>query len=122
MADRSGRAVLVEFYGEEMALLPNEGPWHQATNFLQAAVTFDKVSAGPAAATGYCARYDRIYTAMAAADGQLATQEALDLLASVAQSNTQWSIVYGLETGQVSVIMGREWDDVESFRLGMDRP
>ncbi len=36
MADRSGRAVLVEFYQGEVVLMPNEDPWHQATNFLRA--------------------------------------------------------------------------------------
>jgi len=34
IADRSGRAVLAEFYQGELYLLPNDQPWHLATNFF----------------------------------------------------------------------------------------
>ena len=41
LADRSGRALLVEFYQGEMVVTPNEAAWHQATNFLRAAAGDD---------------------------------------------------------------------------------
>jgi hypothetical protein len=109
VADRQGRAVLVEFYEGEMVLMPNENPWHQATNFLRA-------SAGESA-EGECPRYDRILEDLSAAEGKLERQEAMDLLAAVAQSTTQWSVVYNSSSGSIDVVMGQEFEDVHTFQL-----
>jgi hypothetical protein len=100
LADATGRSVLVEFYQGEMVLIPNETNWHLATNFLRSSVgEFDQ---------GQCWRYDTIAQRLAQAEGRLTTQEAMALLDDVSQSNTQWSIVYGITTGEISVAMGRK--------------
>jgi hypothetical protein len=109
LADVSGRSVLVEFYRGEMVVTPNETPWHLATNFLRA-------SAGESAA-GQCSRYDRLSRRLTEAGGQMSTLEAMDLLASVAQEGTQWSIVYGMSTGEVRVSVGRRYDNTHRFAL-----
>jgi hypothetical protein len=109
LADRVGSAVLVEFYQGEVVLMPNGNPWHQATNFLRA-------SAGDSA-EGECWRYDRIHEALSAAGGKLDRQEAMDLLATVAQPNTQWSVVYNASSGGLDVAMGREYDSPHAFQL-----
>jgi len=113
MADSSGRSVLVEFYQGEMTVIPNETPWHQATNFLRA-------SAGESA-EGQCWRYDRISQRLTEAEGQLTVQGAMDLLAAVAQEGTQWSVVYGMSTGDVKVTMGQKYDNVHTFHMGSAR-
>jgi hypothetical protein len=110
VADRSGRAVLVEFYEGEVVIMPNENPWHQATNFLRA-------SAGDSP-EGQCGRYDRIHEALSDAEGRLERQEAMDLLAAVAQSTTQWSVVYNINSGSIDVAMGRKYDSPHAFQLG----
>jgi hypothetical protein len=110
VADRSGRAVLVEFYRGKAVIMPNENPWHQATNFLRAS-TGDSPQ-------GHCRRYDRIHAALSAAGGRLDRQEAMDLLASVAQPSTQWSVVYNASDGSIDVVMGRDYEDVHTLRLG----
>jgi hypothetical protein len=109
IADSSGRSALVEFYQGEMVVMPNEAPWHVATNFLRA-------SAG-ASPEGACWRYDTISRRLAEAEGRLTAQEAIDLLAEVSQEGTQWSVVYGMGTGDVQVIMGRQYDNVHTFPL-----
>jgi hypothetical protein len=109
VADATGRAVLIEFYQGEIVVKANEEPWHRATNFLRA-------EAGESA-EGWCWRYDRIGERMAKSGGRLATDEALELLAEVAQGNTQWSVVYGMSSGQISVVMGRAYDRVHTFQL-----
>jgi len=38
LADSTGHSALVEFYQGEMVVIPNETPWHLATNFLRASV------------------------------------------------------------------------------------
>ena len=108
IADRSGRAVLVEFYQGRRHVFPNEHPWHLATNFLRASV--DDPS-------GQCRRYDALDRRLVESEGRLSSQEAMDLLSQVAQGNTQWSALYDLTAGRVSVAMGRDYQDVHTFRL-----
>jgi hypothetical protein len=47
----------------------------------------------------------------------LSTPEAMDLLAEVSQPGTQWSVVYGLSSGDVEVTMGRAFDRPHRFHL-----
>jgi hypothetical protein len=109
IADRTGRSVLVEFYRGEMAVIPNDVPWHQATNFLRA-------SAGETA-EGICWRYDTISQRLSDHEGRLNIREAIDLLKDVSQDETQWSVVYGISTGEVGVAMGRRFDTFYTFWL-----
>ena len=111
IADSSGRSVLVEFYEGEMAFVPNEEPWHLATNHLRAIAD----ETGPSG----CRRYDRMRQRLADAEGRLTLRMAMELLEAVAQGDTQWSIVYGMSTGRVEVSMGREYDNVHAFDLSV---
>ena len=111
IADAAGRSVLVEFYAGEMALIPSPGgkAWHLATNHLRS-----RVDAGEPSG---CWRYDAIERRLAAAEGALAISDALELLAEVAQENTQWSVVYDLSAGGVHVAMGQAYENQHVFRL-----
>ncbi len=109
LADRSGKAVLVEFYQGAMVLIPNQDPWHQATNFLR--------SAYGDSAEGVCDRYDKIADRLSSTEGQLDMAGAKGLLEDVSQILTQWSIVYGLNDGELRVIMGRKYDQALPFQL-----
>jgi hypothetical protein len=115
LSDRSGRAALVEFYRGEMAVLPNEQPWHLATNFLRTAVD----PAKKASTKGQCWRYDRIEGILSEMGGRLGPGEALDLLGRVAQDSTQWSIVYNQHSGDVLVAMGRQYGDPHTLHLSL---
>jgi hypothetical protein len=111
IADSSGRAALVEFYQGEVIVLGNEKPWHVATNFLRSSVK--------GSATGQCWRYDTVSQRLGEAEGRVTMQEAGDLLARVSQPGTQWSIVYGMSTGDVTVTMGKQYDR-PSHRFHLD--
>ncbi len=108
LADRSGRSVLVEFHRGQVITLPNESPWHLATNFLRASVS------DPA---GQCWRYDALAARLTQAKGQLTAPEATDLLAQVSQEGTQWSVVYEMSSGDINVAMGRKYKDVHTLHL-----
>jgi hypothetical protein len=116
IADASGRSSLVEFYAGEMVLVarPEGKPWHLATNHLRATLDEGEPSG--------CWRYDTIQRRLAAAEGSLAVDEALNLLAEVAQENTQWSVVYDLSAGGVHVAMGQAYEKVHPLRLGRASP
>jgi hypothetical protein len=111
IADRSGRSVLVEFYEGEVVVSPNEETWHLATNFLRASVGVS--------AQGECWRYDRIEGRLAEAGGKITPQDAMGLLADVSQANTQWSIVYGMSTGDITVTMARQYDEPHVLHLNL---
>ena len=109
IADVSGQAALVEFYQSEMHVLYNQDAWHQATNFLRAS-TGDSPG-------GHCWRYDKISERLEASNGKLSSLKAINLLADVSQGGTQWSIVYGMSTGDIHVAMGQAYDDVHILQL-----
>ena len=101
IADSTGRAILVEFYQGKINLIPNDTPWHLATNYLQSAVEETQ---------GQCNRYDIIANEMEKVDGQLSATGGLDLLSGVTQPGTQWSILYHMSSGEIDVVMGRQFD------------
>jgi len=109
ITDRSGRSVLVEFYQGEMVVISNEVPWHQVTNFLR--------SSSVESAEGICWRYDAIHRWMENNAGQVTLLEAIDLLKEVSQEGTQWSIVYGINAGDIHVVMGQRYQNIHSFQL-----
>lgn len=111
IADSSGEAVLVEYYEGEMVVIPNANDWHMATNHLRAAVAAGQRST--------CWRYDGLDEELTQSEGRLTMQEALDLLEAVSQSNTQWSIVYGIGSGEIRVVMDRQYEMVHEFHLDL---
>ncbi len=114
VADRASEAALIEFYRGEMIVTYNEGPWHQATNFLRAAIE--------GSPQGQCWRYDRISERLDATNGQLSPISAMDLLAEVSQDSTQWSVVYDFAGGDIRVVMDRAYEKVHAFQLELTAP
>ncbi len=112
IADASGDSVLVEYFEGEIHEFPGEIGWHLATNFLVAAAD---------STVGQCRRYDTVAAALEARAGSLHPDEAVDLLREVSQSNTQWSVVYGLRSGDIRIAMGRDYENLEVLRLEMDK-
>lgn len=82
-------------------MISNADPWLVATNFL--------ISEAGTSPQGNCWRYDLISGQLREGNGQLNTRQALDLLSEAAQESTQWSVVYGISTGEVQVVMGRDY-------------
>jgi choloylglycine hydrolase len=109
VADASGHAVLIEYYEGEMVVIPNEASWHLATNFLRASVG--------GSAAGKCWRYDKMDQRLTEVAGRIDPQQAMELLADVSQDNTQWSVVYGMTSGELRVSMGRQYHDWHIFHL-----
>ncbi|MGC9347113.1 MAG: linear amide C-N hydrolase [Anaerolineae bacterium] len=113
IADPSGRSVLVEFYDGEMVAISNDGPWHATTNFYRAAVA----EGGPSP----CRRYDTLVDRLEERSGRLTAAEAMSLLSDVAQQNTQWSVIYGMQSGEIRVVLGRQYERVHALHLTPSR-
>lgn len=114
MADRTGKSALVEFYNGGMQVLYNEQPWHLATNFLLSSIYDPKA--------GNCWRYNKIVAQLTEANGQVDVEMAMQLLADVAQENTQWSIIYQMSNGLTNIAMGQQYQDTHQFQLGLVNP
>ncbi len=111
IADRSGQSALVEFYQGKIHIVSSDKPWHLATNFL--------VSSVGDSTAGQCPRDDRIDQQLSTSAGSIDAAEAMQLLRDVSQANTQWSIVYSLSTGEISVTMGQEYSRMPTFHLDL---
>jgi hypothetical protein len=110
IADKSGQSALVEFFQGEMKVIYNSEPWQGATNFLISEESGDPES--------QCWRYARISEEMGKNDGSLTDWDSLRLLKNIAQNNTQWSVVYGISTGEIKVVMSRIYGNVHKYELG----
>jgi hypothetical protein len=110
LADATGDAALVEYYAGEIRVVRTPNDWHHATNFLLS--EFESPD-------GRCARYDTITEELESNGGDLDADAALGLLERVAQPHTQWSLVYGITSGDIHVVMGRAYGQVHAFSLEM---
>ena len=109
IADVSGRSAIVEFVGGEMIVHRNEEPWQVSTNFI--------IHGSGAPGNAACWRYNRVYDRLEDTAGRLNEEAAMNLLQSVSQSHTIWSMVYDMRTGEVYTAVGGDYDDVEKFHL-----
>jgi len=95
----AGESALVEFYQGNMVVFRNEQDWQTATNFL--------VASTDGHPQGQCWRYDAISQRLQELQGRIAVPEAIQLLKTVSQDSTQWSVIYHVTSGDVEVVMGR---------------
>jgi hypothetical protein len=110
IASASGDSAVVEFYQGEMVAFRNESQWQVATNFLLASTNGN--------AQGQCWRYDLIERRLNELGGRVSTKNAFRLLEDVSQDHTQWSILYHMTSGDLEVVMGREYTrKVHTFHL-----
>ena len=112
VADASGQSAVIEFVDGKTNVLWNEDPWQVATNFLLSGYK-------PEEARVLCPRYARAYEALQEADGAISKQEAMGLLRDVAQEITMWSVVYDMEDGEISLVVGRDYGQTHLFQLKM---
>jgi penicillin V acylase-like amidase (Ntn superfamily) len=111
VADAAGHAATIEWRDGEIQVVRNREPWQVTTNFYLAGSSEDEKEQDL-----------RYYTAskwLKATNGKASSEEAMQLLNSVKQGHTQWSIVYDMVTGNVSVVMAKRYERVHRFHLPM---
>lgn len=115
VADSAGDSAVIEFVGGEVSIVLREEPWQVSTNFTLTGVGSEK-------ATSLCQRYAKVSGTLNERAGNLSQQEAMALLQDVSQSITMWSAVYNMTTGDISVAMGRDYQEIHEFSLRMKGP
>ena len=111
-ADASGRSAVVEYIAGQPVVIHNSEPWQVVTNFL---VNEEE----PQGATSSCWRYNVAYERLALARGTISAQEAMSIAHAASVPDTIWSVVYNLSSGEIDVVVGRDYEHVHSFRLPM---
>lgn len=113
IADRSGKSAVVEFYQGEMKVTYNNKPYQVATNFMiYGSNDMDKSN---------CDRYSLATKELEQVNGTLFQKGVLDLMKDISVPRTQWTSVYNMATGDVSITVGRDYDDVKSLKLEMSK-
>ncbi|MBN1681457.1 MAG: linear amide C-N hydrolase [Anaerolineae bacterium] len=117
IADAAGHTVLIEYVDGEMVVQRNTQPWDMATNFTRALCDTEPEN--------MCQRYRIISEYLSQREGKLTPDEAMRLLESVSQDgdySTEWSAVYDIHTGDVHVVMNRQYDTVHTLTLPLAIP
>ena len=109
IADATGRAVVVEYIGDEMNVVESS----RATNFLLTEGDWDFGSGQD--------RFAILESAMEENQGVMTEEEAMELLSAVSQdgedSSTQWSCVYNQTDGTLTVAIDMDYDNTYSFAI-----
>lgn len=107
IADASGKSAIVEYVDGGVSILRNENPYQVSTNFLLSEPQSD------------CWRYHKATTTLAETQGQASQDEAMHLLQATSLDHTVWSVVYNLSSGQIRLVMGKNYNEVHTFQLKM---
>ncbi|MBD3191145.1 MAG: linear amide C-N hydrolase [Candidatus Heimdallarchaeota archaeon] len=113
ISDAEGNSAIVEFVGGEKKIIRNQYFWQISTNFIIYNSTVEEQD--------QCWRYSTAIKALNASNGIFSLEEAMNLLSTVAQINTQWSTVYDTHTGEVFIAMGRKYNQVHNYNLHQTR-
>jgi len=109
IADRSGKSAIIEFHDGEMNIIRNTGPWQVSTNFIFSELE-DPFLAG-------CWRFNTACSILGANGGDVNSSSTMDILQSVANENTNWSVVYNMSSGDITIATGREFTNTLQYNL-----
>ncbi len=137
LADRSGHSALVEWVDGNMVVIHNQEPWQMSTNF--------RVYGSQAKIEAYTAEYQASGTiredlwgknywryikgleTLQGASGHLTTNQAMELLQTISLVasppsvlyDTQYSVVYDLNSGDFQIVTDRLYTQVYRYHLSM---
>jgi predicted choloylglycine hydrolase len=109
IADVSGKSAIVEYVDGGISVVRDEKNWQVSTNYL-----FSEPLQPD------CWRYKKAFAALAKEQGDITNEQAMNILQSTSQQHTTWSVVYNLNTGDINLVMGKDYDDVHTFELSME--
>jgi hypothetical protein len=110
IADASGKSVIVEYTDGKIVVLPQENPWQVSTNFLISEKNKPD-----------CWRYKLVHESLSKTEGRIPQEEAMHILGEAKLDHTVWSVVYNLSTGQIRLAMGKDYENLHSFKLEMSK-
>ena len=109
IADSSGHSVILEFVDGEMEIMENTAPWQVTTNFVITGMN------SPLEAP--CWRFRTAYEMLSTNQGNLSESAAISLLQNVSVTTTRWSVVFDMKSGQISIAMGRKYQNLHTVSV-----
>jgi len=109
IADTSGNSAVVEYVDGGISIVRGEKNWQVSTNYL-----FSEPLQPD------CWRYKKASETLAKEQGDITNEQAMNILQGTSQDMTTWSIVYNLNTGGINLALGKDYDDVHTFKLSME--
>jgi choloylglycine hydrolase len=109
IADSSGHSIVIEFVNGEMIIMENSNPWQVTTNFIITGL--DSPDTAP------CWRYKSVCETLDQTNGMLTEIDAVNLLQNVTVSSTRWSTVFNLNTKQILIAMGGNFENLHHFSI-----
>ncbi|MHC4460224.1 MAG: carcinine hydrolase/isopenicillin-N N-acyltransferase family protein [Planctomycetota bacterium] len=111
VADASGKSAIVEYVDGGVSIVRDDNLWQVSTNYL-----FSEPQQPD------CWRYKKASQSLREAQGNISQDKAMHLLKDTSQDSTVWSVVYNLVTGQIHLVMGKNYDRIHTFTLKMRSP
>jgi Penicillin V acylase and related amidases len=139
ISDPSGDSAVIEWPDGHMRVIRNQGPWMAATNFtLYGSGDTIKKCQKEYEETGKISndsigkkywRYITLADKLNKMDSEkINSSDAMNLLSKVSLVETkdmdwptQWSVVYDMNSGEISIAMGRHYDNIHHFKLAMKK-
>ncbi len=109
IADSSGHSTIIEFVDGNMIVMRNIESWQVTTNFI--------ISNSNAPENVSCWRYNTAYQTLKDTNGELSQNTAMNLLHQVSLPGTRWFAVYDAKTMEVTVVMGRKYEEAHKFTI-----
>jgi len=110
IADASGESAVVEYLDDGITVIRGHRSGQVSTNHLLSEENDSD-----------CWRYRKASDMMGEVRAGTSWLEAMHLLEATSQGNTVWSAVYNLCSGEIRLVMGRDYDHVHTFHLAMMR-
>jgi hypothetical protein len=111
LPNSSGKSAIVEYIDGGVAVVRNDNPWQVSTNYL-----FSEPQQPD------CWRYQTASNFLREVQGNISQDKAMNLLHDASQDTTVWSVVYNLKSGQINLVMGKNYDRIHTFSLKMKSP
>ncbi len=111
IADASGKSAIVEYVDGGVSIVHDDNLWQVSTNYL-----FSEPQQPD------CWRYKKAFQSLREAQGNISQDKAMSLLRDTSQDSTVWSVVYNLHSGQIHLVMGKNYDRVHTFNIKMKSP
>ena len=108
VADVSGNSAVVEYMDGGISIVRGDKNWQVSTNYL-----FSETQQPD------CWRYKKASEALAEEQGDISGERAMNILQGTSQDHTTWSVVYNLSTGGINLAMGKDYNDVHTFKLSL---
>jgi len=113
VADGSGCSAVIEYKHGDIVVVRNREPWQVATNTPIAGVSEESLRRE-------CWRYDVASRLLEQKKGRLSMKLAMDVMNKISMTETPETIlssVYNLNSGELHLVVGRDFKNVLTFRL-----